>query len=54
LLDEHRSPTYAAPLGLLLYGARYDKSTPTTEGNFVGEMVEAIGDILGGLFNRKP
>jgi cell division protein FtsA len=50
LLDEHRTPTYAAPLGLLLYGARYDKSAPEAAPNIVMEVLEAVGEILSGAF----
>jgi cell division protein FtsA len=50
LLDEHRSPAYASPLGLLLYGARYDKSAQLGRENFGSEIVEALSDVLSGLF----
>jgi cell division protein FtsA len=54
LLDEYRTPAYAAPLGLLLYAAKYDRpAPPDQQENFLGEMVEAIGDIIGGFIKRK-
>jgi cell division protein FtsA len=55
LLDEYRTPVYAGPLGLLLYGAKYDRGPAPQEAgdSFLGEMVEALGDIFSGLIRKR-
>jgi cell division protein FtsA len=46
LLDEYRSPAYAATLGLLLYGATHELTAKHTEPSFLSEVAQAFKDIL--------
>ncbi|MCH7472049.1 cell division protein FtsA [bacterium] len=53
LLDEYRAPAYVAALGLLIYGSTFGESTRGAEPSFLGEVVEAMGDMIRGLFRRS-
>ena len=50
LLDEYRAPSYAATLGLLLYGAKHEETLQRNEHSFMTEVMAAIKDIVSGIF----
>jgi cell division protein FtsA len=52
LLDEYRGPAYAATLGLLVYGAKYELPASPQEGSFFDEVLSAFGDIIGSFLKR--
>ena len=49
LLDEYRSPTYAATLGLLKYGAIYGGRTKGEEGSLFNEVVSVFTEMFQGI-----
>jgi cell division protein FtsA len=46
LLDEYRMPAYAAPLGLLLYGAKHEITAGNGEPSFMSEVADAVKEII--------
>jgi cell division protein FtsA len=50
LLDEYRTPAFASTLGLLLYGAKHEESMPAHSDGFFGEVVDAIKEMVSGIF----
>jgi cell division protein FtsA len=50
LLDEYRSPAFAATLGLLLYGAKHEQTLQNGEESFIGEVVHALQDMWERMF----
>ena len=52
LLDEYRSPSYAATLGLLLYGARYGGQKKTRDESLFNEVLSVFTDMVQGLMKR--
>lgn len=54
LLDEYRTPTYATPLGLLVYAMKYELSPSEPEPSFLSEVWSAMLSITKGVFGRKP
>lgn len=53
LLDEYRSPAFAATLGLLLYGAKHEQTTQSSDDSFVGEVVNALQEMWGRIFPAR-
>ncbi|MCB1218173.1 cell division protein FtsA [bacterium] len=52
LLDEYRSPSYAATLGLLLYGARYGGQKKAGDESLFNEVLSVFTDMIQGLLKR--
>ena len=52
LLDEYRSPTYAATLGLLIYGARYGGQRKGREESLFSEVLSVFTDMAQSLLTR--
>jgi cell division protein FtsA len=53
LLDEYRSPAFAATLGLLLYGAKNEQTAQRNEESFVSEVVSALQDMWSRIFPAR-
>jgi len=53
LLDEYRTPAYAATLGLLIYGHKYrEQVSREVEQSFFGEVVTELREMITTLFKR--
>ncbi|MBN2083208.1 cell division protein FtsA [bacterium] len=53
LLDEYRTPAFAATLGLLLYGAKHEQTIQNGDNSFVGEVITALQEMWGKLFPTR-
>ena len=53
LLDEYRTPSYATPLGLLVYAMKYEMAPAESEPGFVSEVLTAMSNILSGMFRGR-